>query len=106
MQPCGKSRCLLPGCEGDICFAQYGKQYVPVSPEDEVYLAYRPDRGIHLMGFCDDDKISQHQHIKVSLSGSEHTARSSVLRTSIPYLMVDSVLFIQGPMGDGSGERE
>lgn len=44
---------------------QYGKQFVPVQPEDEAYLAYRPDKGISLMGFLDADKVAQHYHIKV-----------------------------------------
>ncbi len=44
---------------------QYGKQYVPVQAEDEAYLAYRPDRGISLMGFLDAESVPQQYHMKV-----------------------------------------
>lgn len=46
---------------------QYGKQYVPVSSEDEGYLAYKPERGIQLMGFWEEDMVPLHQQMKVRL---------------------------------------
>ena len=45
--------------------AQYGKQFVPVSADDEAYLAYKPERGLHLLGFLPADDIPQHQFLKV-----------------------------------------
>ena len=44
---------------------QYGKQFVPVSADDEAYLAYKPERGLHLLGFLPADDIPQHQFLKV-----------------------------------------
>ena len=43
---------------------QYGKQYVPVSADDEAYLAYKPERGIHLLGFMPTENIPQYQYLK------------------------------------------
>ena len=45
--------------------AQYGKQFVPVSADDEAYLAYQPERGLHLLGFLPADDVPQHQFLKV-----------------------------------------
>ena len=43
---------------------QYGKQYVPVSADDEAYLAYKPERGIHLLGFLPAAGVPQYQYMK------------------------------------------
>ena len=43
---------------------QYGKQYVPVSADDEAYLAYKPERGINLLGFLPAASVPQYQYMK------------------------------------------
>ncbi|EIE21724.1 hypothetical protein COCSUDRAFT_83513 [Coccomyxa subellipsoidea C-169] len=66
---------------------KYGKQYVPVQAEDEAYLAYRPDRGISLMGFLDAESVPQQYHMKdpwvmVAEKGNERSglAMSALVR--------------------------
>lgn len=49
------------------CIAQYGKQLVPVSAEEEAYLSYAVARGIKLLGFVDADSIPRHHYMKVSV---------------------------------------
>ena len=38
---------------------------MPVSADDEAYLAYKPERGLHLLGFLQADDVPQHQFLKV-----------------------------------------
>ena len=61
-------KCLSPmrALNDHACVsAQYGKQFVPVSADDEAYLAYKPERGLHLLGFLPADDVPQHQFLKV-----------------------------------------
>ena len=53
---------------------QYGKQYVPVSADDEAYLAYKPERGIHLLGFMPAESVPQYQHLKACIPITSPTA--------------------------------
>ncbi|BDA44905.1 X-ray repair cross-complementing protein 5 [Coccomyxa sp. Obi] len=80
---------------------KYGKQYVPVQPEDEAYLAYRPDRGISLMGFLDAASIPQHYHMKdpwvmVPEKGNERAglAMSALVRAMARKEQVAVILFV------------
>lgn len=50
------------------CIAQYGKQLVPVSAEEEAYLSYAVARSIKLLGFVDADSIPRHHYMKVGVS--------------------------------------
>ncbi len=47
--------------------AQYGGDFVPVSSEEEGYLAYKPERGIQLLGVWDADRVPSHLHLKAAL---------------------------------------
>ncbi len=49
---------------------QYGKQHVPVSADEEAFLAYKPERGIHLLGFMPAENIPQYQYLKASAPSS------------------------------------
>lgn len=40
---------------------------MPVSADDEAYLAYRPERGILLLGFLPADSVPQYQFMKARL---------------------------------------
>ena len=55
---------------------QYGKQYVPGSADDEAYLAYKPERGIHLLGFMPAESVPQYQHLKACTTITSSTTSS------------------------------
>ena len=37
---------------------------MPVSADEEAFLAYKPERGIHLLGFMPAESIPQYQYLK------------------------------------------
>lgn len=56
---------------------QYGKQTVPMGPEQESNLKYLPEKDMQVIGFVTLDQVPRHTYMKVSRVAS--LAHSRVL---------------------------
>lgn len=56
---------------------QYGKQTVPMSPENESQLKYLPEKDMQVIGFVTLDQVPRHTYMKVNCVAS--LAHSRVL---------------------------
>jgi len=79
---CSSAHVSAQGKPNADWLVQYGKQYVPVSADDEAYLAYKPERGIHLLGFLPADSVPMYQYLKACSSPHLlHDVSKSYLQT-------------------------